>query len=141
MEQNICTHCKNTNCLFKFSIGEHANKIKKFKIESGINIYLEDMPAQGLYIVQSGSIHNYFINRKGQKEICNTVKNGEMFGHKDFNAKKHLFSTVAIEKSSICLIDKNTLLEVCKNSPKLSLKLIHFFSDELNKSDSKHSHI
>ncbi|MCO6499437.1 MAG: cyclic nucleotide-binding domain-containing protein [Vicingus serpentipes] len=139
MEQNTCIQCKNTNCLFKFSLSQSPKVIENFNIESELNVYLEDMPVQGLYVVQSGSIQEYFINRKGRKEISNSVKTGEIFGHKDFNATKHLFSAVAIEKSSICLIDKSTLMEACKINPELSIKLIYFFSDELNKSDKKYS--
>ncbi|MBL1180208.1 MAG: cyclic nucleotide-binding domain-containing protein [Bacteroidetes bacterium] len=139
MEQNACIECKNTNCLFKSSLSRYPKEIEKFNIKSGINVYLENMQVKGLYVVQNGSIHEYFINRKGRKEIGNSAKNGEIFGHKDFNATKHLFSAVAIEKSSICLIDKSTLMEVCKNNLELSIKLIYFFSDELNKSDKKYS--
>lgn len=139
MEENSCTHCENTNCIFKNLLSQHAIEIEKFNIQKGLNVYLEDMPVKGLYIVQKGCINECHIDKKGQKEISHSAKNGEIFGHKDFNASKHLFSAVAVENSSICLINESTLSKICNNNPELSLKLIYFFNDELNKSDKRYT--
>ena len=139
MEENSCTHCENTNCIFKNLLSQHAIEIEKFNIQKGLNVYLEDMPVKGLYIVQRGSINEYNIDKKKQKEICQMAKSGDVFGHKDLNATKHLFNAVAIENSSICLINKSKLLEICQKNPKQSIKLINFFTDELNKSAERYS--
>lgn len=138
MEKVNCIDCKNINCYFKFIFNRDESKVKKLYVQCGQHIYLENMPVNGLYVVQSGCIHEHYINNKDEKEICHNAKDGEVFGHKDFNATKHLFSAVAVKNSSICLIDKSTLLEVCKNKPELSLKLINFFVGELNKVDNRY---
>lgn len=111
--------------------------IEQFDIQNGLNIYLEDMPLNGLYVVQKGSVNEYYFDRKGHKKISCTVKNGEIFGHKDFNSTKHSFSTVALENSSICFINKETIHKTCSKSPDLTIKLLTFFAEELNKSDNR----
>ena len=132
MGHNSCHHCKNDNCLFKFS-HYHNVKVEQINIQSGLNVYLENMPVKGLYIVQYGHINEHYINKVGQNEICSTSKNGEIFAHKDLSAKKHLYNAIAVEDSTICFIDKNSLLGVCKNNPELPLKLMFLFSNKLNK--------
>jgi len=115
-------------------------KVEQFNIQSGLTVYLEgDVPVKGLYVVQKGCIKECYIDKKGQKEISHTAKNGEIFGHKYFNASKHLFSSVAVENSTIYLINESTLSKICNNNPELSLQLIYFFNDELNKSDKRYT--
>lgn len=142
MEQNICTNCPNIICLFKNSINEYSKEIEHYNIKSGATIFLEgSVPIKGLYVVQKGCINEYHIGKKGQKEISHTAKQGEIFGHKDLNATKHLLNATAAEDSSICLINNNTLIKMCGANTELSLQLIHFFSNELNKSDKKYQQI
>lgn len=98
------------------------------------------MSVTGLYVVQKGTVQEYYLNKNGNKIIRHTAQNGEIFGHKDYSVTKHAFSAIAIKDSQICLLKKNTLYQVCKNNSELSLKLMNFFVAELNKSYNTYKH-
>lgn len=135
MKQPDCINCENTYCIFKNSCS--SKWIEKFSYESGQHIFTEDMPVNGLYVVQKGMVNEYYTDKNDEKRIRHMAKSGEIFGHIDYGNNKHLFSAVAIENTQICLLNKNALYEVCLNNSELSLKLLNFFVNELKKSDNR----
>jgi CRP-like cAMP-binding protein len=139
MKQTDCLNCENTSCLFKNSCSSKWRK--KYRYKSGQHIFLEDIPVKGLYIVRKGAVKEYYLDIKGKGKTIRTAKKGEIFGHKDYSATKHVFSAIAIEDAQICCFSKNTLYEVCLNNSKLSNNLMDFFSDELRKSDDKRKNL
>lgn len=135
MKQVDCIKCENISCIFKNS---HSSKwLENFHYQSGQHVFLEDMPVNGLYVVQKGMVNEYYTDKNGGKRIRHTAKSGEIFGHRDYSGTKHLFSAIAIEDTQICFFNKKTLYEVCLNNPELSNNLMQFFLDELNKSDNR----
>ncbi|NUM50682.1 MAG: Crp/Fnr family transcriptional regulator [Flavobacteriales bacterium] len=112
--------------------------MKNFFIQSGQHIFLEDMPVTGLYVVQKGIVKEFYLDKEGKQIIKHTAKSGEIFGHRDYSATKHIFSAIAFEDSQICCFNKNILYEVCLHNAELSNNLMNFFLDELNKSDERH---
>lgn len=136
MKETGCINCRNTNCPFRNC---HTLKwLENFHYQSGQHIFLEDMPVTGLYIVQKGTVKEFYLDKKGKKIIRHTAKSGEIFGHKDYSGTKHMFSAIAVENSYICFFNKNTLYEICLHNTELSNNLMNFFLDELNKTHERH---
>lgn len=136
MKETGCINCRNTNCLFRNC---HSSKwLEKFHCQREQHIFLEDMPVKGLYVVQKGTVKEFYLNKNGKQIIRHTAKGGEIFGHRDYSAVKHAFSAIAVEDSHICCFNKKTLYEVCLHNTELSKNLMNFFLDELDKSDERH---
>lgn len=135
MKQTNCINCENTSCLFKDTCSSKWRKKSRYK--SGQHIFIEDIPVNGLYIVQKGVVKEYYLDIKGKEKTIRIAKRGDIFGHKDYSGTKHMFSAIAIEDVQICCFNKRTLYEVCLHNAELSSNLMKFFLDELIKSDDR----
>ncbi|MCC6691612.1 MAG: Crp/Fnr family transcriptional regulator [Bacteroidia bacterium] len=96
------------------------------------------MPVKGLYVVRRGEVKEYDNNTQRKESENRIVRNGEIFGHKDFSADKHKFRAIALKNSKICYLKKDSLYQVCLGNPELSLNLLKFFKEELIKTDKKY---
>lgn len=136
MEQTNCLNCENTSCLSRNNYS--SEWLEKIWCKSGQHIFLEDMPVKGLYIVQKGTVKEYYIDKKGNEKTIHTATKGEVFGHRDYSYNKHMFRAIAIEDTHICFFNKNSLYEAFLSNSELSNNLRIFFSDELRKADNRH---
>ncbi len=134
-----CITCKNHSCIFRKScssewLGKISTKKHCWSIQEEQAIFLEDMPAKGLYVVYEGAVTEYYQDRNNKTKVIHTAQNGDIFGHRDFSNTKHAFNARAATESHICFFDKETIYEMCRDVPELVFNLISFFGDELHNS-------
>lgn len=106
--------------------------------EAGETIYKEGITPFGLVCLNAGKVK---ITVKGEQEnqiIVELKKPVDFLGFTEMMAdEKYTTSAVALEDSSVCIIDKNNFLKVVKENSDLSLKVINFLAKELSTSHKK----
>jgi CRP/FNR family transcriptional regulator, polysaccharide utilization system transcription regulator len=98
----------------------------------GDHIFKEGEKTRGAIFLASGKIKLYKVGAGGREQILKMVKKGETIGYTSLLAEKNWsFSSGAMTDSVLCILDKNTLVNIMKKNSDLSLKLIELLSEEL----------
>ena len=131
----------NTQSIFKSLPQEGLNRLEKVKIcreyEKGEFIFKEASSAKGVYYIATGKVKVSQLGVDGKYQILHLSKDGDVMGYRAV-LSDDLFScsAIAMEKSHICFIPKDTFIDLVANNSKLALSIIHLFSGELKKIES-----
>lgn len=100
--------------------------------KKGQYVFNEQGLPQGLFCVNNGKIKLSTIGFDGKEQILRLVKSGDVLGYRALisNQRYHC-SAVAIEDSSICIIDKNFFYQSIENNNKLLLEIARKLSNDL----------
>ena len=102
---------------------EKLSEIKTFPKKSVV-IRKGEM-SDALYIILSGKVEIYFINKKGKEVVFNTQGFGSHFGELGLlGGTARTASVITLEDSSFLIISKNTFLKFLQSNPTISLNLI-----------------
>lgn len=87
-------------------------------IKKGEVIFFEDEQLQTLYCITEGICKFSLIDDKGKEHITNLLGKGELMGRRSIITKKGaLVTATAITDVSLCLLDKDTILNsIAKNN-------------------------
>jgi CRP/FNR family transcriptional regulator, anaerobic regulatory protein len=138
-----CLNCKNTNCLISKNKGlpELATLLEnkhKFKVLKGQNFIIEGAPVHGIYFVFKGKVKVFKTGLFGKEQINRFVKDGDIIGHRGFGAgQQHQIGAMAMEDIVLCSFSSVELLKVLKSVPSLTFDFMSFYSEELNRSETK----
>ena len=93
-----CYHCILSPCGRRESL-----PVKQVEFRRGVIIYIAGLPAQCIFVVQSGSVSLTSVDALGNQRIASFVRPGEALGLDSFLSRHtHLFTAVARENSRVC---------------------------------------
>ena len=102
------------------------------KIKKGGYLFKEGEKMRGLVFLAEGKAKIFKVGVGGREHIIKMVKKQELIGYRILFAENTWSSSsVAIEDSVICVLEKQCLLKVIKNNADISVKLNKVLSEEL----------
>lgn len=110
--------------------------VQKKEYKSGEIIYHEGDPSEYLYIIESGLVKLFKIGKNGNEYILRLLKSGQFFGELVLFKDDVLNSSAeAIVDCSICIIHKNDLEQLIKNSAEISYSILAAVTNRLNQAE------
>lgn len=138
-----CLNCKNTNCLISKNatlpeIHELLEKKHKFRVLKGQDVIIEGAPVHGIYFVFKGKVKIFKTGLLGKEQINRFAQDGDIIGHRGFGAGQyHKIGAMAMENIVLCSFSSVELLKALKTIPSLTFDFMSFYSEELNRSETK----
>ena len=103
-----------------------------FQIRKGKQVFNEGEKNRGLISLVSGKVKVYREGVGGREQIVKLVKPQGFICYRTlFSEPFSLFSATALEDSSVCVLEKTTMIRILKKNPDLSLKFMKLLSEEL----------
>ncbi|MBN1388493.1 MAG: Crp/Fnr family transcriptional regulator [Bacteroidales bacterium] len=132
----------NPGSIFKnLKIGEQEVLVKNHSYahyHKGEIIFKEGEKPPGLISLASGKVKIFKEGVGGREQILRMVKPAGILGFRAlFAGVAYSASAIAIEDSTICIIEKDALFKLVRESPELSLKIIKMLSYELGFSNNR----
>lgn len=88
-------------------------------------IFSEGDPAEGLFVVESGRVKIFKLSPEGKEHVLHIFGPGKMFAEAAmFSGKTYPAFAEALVGSKVVFIPKGDFLELIKESPALSLKML-----------------
>ncbi len=101
-------------------------------------IFKEGEKPPGLISLATGKVKIFKEGVGGREQILRMVKSSGLLGFRALLAgAPYSASAIAIEDSTICIIEKDSFLNLVKESQELSIKIIKILSQELGFSNSR----
>lgn len=133
------------SCLYLVPIFNHlddasiqliAQKIKHQSFKKGDFLFQSGDRTDTLYVVHRGSIKIYRLLTNGREQVVKILKIGDFIGETNIFKKDTLHEDYAevLEDSEICVIEQKDLMQILKEYPEISLKIIEQMSKRLNDS-------
>lgn len=113
-------------------------KKHQFKVLKGQNFIIEGAPVHGLFFVFEGKVKVFKTGLNGKEQIVRFIMDGDIIGHRGFGAGEyHQIGAMALEDSVLCSFSSTELLVALKSIPSLTFDFMTFYSEELNRSETK----
>jgi CRP/FNR family transcriptional regulator, polysaccharide utilization system transcription regulator len=107
-------------------------------VKKGNLLFKEGEKSRGLICLASGKAKVFKEGVGGREQIIKMVKPQGYIGYRSlFSENTWSFSAAAIEDSTICVLEKNSLIKILKKNADLALKFIKIIADELGFSNSR----
>ncbi len=143
MNNIICNRCiNNPNSIF-YELTQKEKEILSEKhtclqFYKGDTIYREGEKPDGLICLSAGKVKIYKEGIGGREQIVRMAKPFGFIGYRALFAEENYMATaLAIEDSTICIINRESLFKVLKTNSFLSLSIIKSFATELGFSNSR----
>lgn len=143
MHNIICNHCiDNANSIF-YGLASDEKKILSVKhaclhFRKGEIIYREGEKPDGLICLSAGKVKIYKEGIGGREQIVRMARPIGFIGYRALFAEENYMATaLAIEDSTICIINRDSLFQVLRINSELSLNIIKSFATELGFSNSR----
>jgi len=138
-----CSECMNKERSLFAEISEQDRvKINNSKVhceyKKGEIIFKEGAIPTCLICLNEGKVKLYKEGIGGKEQIIRLAKPIELIGYRALFANEHYrASAIALEKSTVCLIDKNVVLDVIKSNPIIAIKIIKRLAIELGEAKTR----
>lgn len=138
-----CITCENTDCLIKKNINnpnieKHLIEKHNIKCKKSQQFIMEGAPAHGLFFVRKGQVKVVKTGIYGREQIVRFAHDGEMIGHRGFGSgKNYPIGALAIQETHLCNFTNEVMMKMLHDIPNLTFDLMLFYSEELNKSETK----
>ncbi len=110
-------------------IAEHHTLVH---FKRGNQIFKQGEKSRGLICLASGKVKVYKEGVGGRQQIVKMVRPNGFIGYKALFADQPWpVSATAIEDSTICVLDKSSIVKILKKNADLALKFIKLLSEEL----------
>ncbi len=115
-----------------------SDSINIIACKKGQQFLMEGTPVNGLFFICKGKAKVFKTGIYGKEQILRLNGEGEMIGHRGFGTrKKYAISAVAIEDTILCNFSNDIMEKMLHDIPELTYALMHFYAEELNRSESK----
>ncbi|WP_306342027.1 Crp/Fnr family transcriptional regulator, partial [Escherichia coli] len=90
----------------------------------------------GLFCVNSGKIKLAIVGYDGKEQILRLAKAGDILGYRALiSNERYHSSAIALEDTSLCIIDKQYFFSQLEQEPKLMLEVARKMSADLKKAE------
>jgi CRP-like cAMP-binding protein len=121
---------KGLNQKDKEAIAQHHTVAR---IKKGGFLFREREKSRGLVYLVSGKAKVFRVGVGGREHIIKMLKDQDLFGFQTlFGESTWLASSIAIEDTVICILEKHSLNRILKNNADLSMKFSKILSEELS---------
>ncbi len=104
----------------------------------GEMIFKEGEKPLGLISLATGKVKVFKEGVGGREQILRMVRPAGLLGYRSlFAGMNYSASAITLEDSTICIIERDTFINLIKNSPTLSLNIIKLMSRELGFSNNR----
>jgi len=108
------------------------------KYKKNENIFKEGDRPTGLICLSAGKVKIFTEGISGREQIVRLAKPIGFIGFRAlFAEENYIASAVAIEDSTVCLIDKESLFKLLKMNPEFSMAIIKYLATELGFSNKR----
>src|SRR5260363_143053 len=94
-------------------------------LRKGSVVCNSSQPARDLYAVRSGALKECTIDRAGKERVIEFYFPGETVGLYALSQHTYRYCAISIEKSTVCRIPFDSLLERIKHMPRLQQNLLN----------------
>jgi len=109
-----------------------AESLGKRAFGKGVIIFHEGSPGETMYLIESGKVRIFALTESGQEISVNIYGPGEVFGELAvLDALPRSAGAVAIEDTVCLTLQRDDLLQVLENCPRLALSIIKVLSARL----------
>jgi CRP/FNR family transcriptional regulator, polysaccharide utilization system transcription regulator len=144
--EKYCNHKNNTNCVTclkkRFSLLDGLSDTELACLErrrtlakysAGETIYKEGTKPSGLLCLSAGKAKVIKIGPRNKEQIISLNKPVDFIGFSELMAgEAYATSCVAIEESSVCIIDKADFFSVVKGNTDFFMKVTRYLSSEIH---------
>ncbi|MCA6440202.1 MAG: Crp/Fnr family transcriptional regulator [Chitinophagaceae bacterium] len=104
--------------------------------KKGQYIFNEGGIPSGLFCVNSGKIKLAIVGYDGKEQILRLAKAGDILGYRALiSNERYHSSAIALEDTSLCIIDKQYFFSQLEQEPKLMLEVARKMSADLKKAE------
>lgn len=135
------------SCLIKVPIFNHLNEVEQESIVELIDarkinkdsfLYHQGEKKSQLYVVHQGKIKISRYNEDGHEQVIRILMPGDFLGDETlFSHKETDNFAVALEESSVCVLDGDQLKKHITKNPEIGIRIIHELSQRLSESERK----
>lgn len=100
-------------------------------LEKGCVVCDSRRPVRYLYAVRAGTLKECTVDRGGKERVIDFYFPGEIVGLDALSQRTYHYSTISIEKSAVCRIPFDVLLEQIERAPGLQHHLLNLMSRQL----------
>jgi CRP/FNR family transcriptional regulator len=135
-----CENCELTEgflCTFSKDVKKDIGLDKKhLSIEKGDQIFSQGTHPVGLYCLYKGKVKLTKMGKDGKEQILRFYKPGDIIGYRSLlNQEAYQVNAVAIEEVHICLILKQSFLDMVDNNRAFSKNIINLLGDDLKSAE------
>ncbi len=98
----------------------------------GDHLFRQGDTFKGVFVVTSGSVKSYYINKHGEECVVGFFLPGELIGLDAIHSRKHTCSAAVLETSSACEVPFEKLELLTSHIPSLQSQLIRLLSKEVH---------
>lgn len=139
-KDSVCALCKchiKENTLFTGLNPAQLDAFKEVVVISPFKkrefVFMEGDECKGLYIIRTGRIKIVRSSSTGKEQIIKILNPGDLIGFEVlYNGRNYKNTSVAMEDSELCYIDKHAFFKILEKEPAIARKLIISMGRELN---------
>lgn len=132
---NSCFLCQSCIADWIPAISVHKTNIT---VKKGQLLFKEGDPVKGIYFVYSGHLKVHKRWDQEKEIILRFAKRGDIVGHLGLGSQTlYPVSATAIDEVTICYVDMAFFESTLNVNPKLVIKLMRFFANELQESEKR----
>ncbi len=110
----------------------HLSKYRRHQI-----IFLEDNPAQTVFIIKSGMIKVSKSLEDGREQILSILKSGDILGFEAIYEDSYCATAEVVSDAELCCLDKGKFLRLLETNLRISLKMVKALGKELEEARSR----
>lgn len=143
IDQKNCFNCAyRGHSLFSILSDDQLDLINNHKscavFKKGQYLFTQHSRPMGLFCVYSGKIKLSTVGSDGKEQIIRLAKDGDVVGYRAIiTDEKYRLSAIALEDSSVCLIEKEFFLDLAMKEPKLSRQVFKLISNDLKRAEEQ----
>ncbi|QEC66362.1 Crp/Fnr family transcriptional regulator [Panacibacter ginsenosidivorans] len=141
--KTIQSSCDTSTCMLcRYCIPEWVPSIERYKktirFNKGEQVFKEGESVKGIFFLKEGKIKVHKLWETDKQMIIRFAKPGDVIGHRGLgNNTSYPVSATALENIAVCFIERNFFLQTLQVNPAFNLKLMMFYSDELQDAEKR----
>ncbi len=106
-----------------------VNKLRP--LHKGEHIFRAGEQFKSVAAVRSGCFKSYVINQEGEEQVLGFHLPGEIIGLDAIHVTTHTANVMALDTSSVCSLNFNSLSEMARSLPELQAELFRVMSQQI----------
>ncbi|WP_409478835.1 Crp/Fnr family transcriptional regulator [Pseudobdellovibrio sp. HCB154] len=141
--KNLCENCmyrlSNIICSTSPEVWRLVETTKqKTTFKPQQTIFYQGNEPLGLFTISTGLVKLEMTSEHGQTHTLRYLGPGSALGYRSlFSNEQYQATAVAVETSEICFIPKNVVMDIFKNYPEVTIKILEALSKDLRIAEEK----